>query len=83
MHAIRVAIAIEKESKLYVRANGILNNAIKNLSIHLVPDDRLALWRTLQHAIQNRHVHGAGFEHLALKVISSIRKRFPSEQPAS
>ena len=52
--------------------SGILRNALKNLPIYLVRDDRLqceGLYNTLSKIEMS--MDGAGFKHLALEVILS------------
>ena len=62
----------EKSSSYLFGASGILSNALKNLPIYLVPDDRLhcgGLYNTLSKIEMS--MDGAGFKHLALEVILS------------
>jgi hypothetical protein len=47
----------EESSNYLFGASGILKNTLKNLPIYLVPDDSLHCG-VLQHAIQDRDVHG-------------------------
>ena len=64
-----VVMVVSQQLKQSIQGQRRINTALNNLPVYRLPDEKVQLGWTLEHALRNQGVHEGGYEHLALEVL--------------
>lgn len=69
MYVQWVVMVVSFPLKQSMQGQRRINAAINNLPVRRLPDEKVQLGWTMEHALRNQGVHESGYEHLALEVL--------------
>jgi hypothetical protein len=75
IYAQWVVMVVSYQLKQSIQGQRRINAALSNLPVGRLPDEKVQLGWTLEHALRNQGVHEGGYEHLALEVL--VTETFP------
>ncbi len=71
IYAQWVFMVVSQKLRQSVQGQRRINTALNNLPVYRLPDDKMQLGWTVEHALRNQGVNEGGYEHLALEVLLS------------
>ncbi len=75
-----VVMVVSQQLKQSIQGQRRINTALNNLPVIRLPDEKVQLGWTVEHALRNQGVHEAGYEHLAAEVL--LTEVFPERYAA-
>lgn len=76
-----VVMVVSQQLKQSIEGQRRINTALNNLPVYRLPDEKVSLGWTLEHALRNQGVHEGGYEHLAIEVL--LTEAFHDERYAA
>lgn len=76
-----VVMVVSQQLKQSIEGQRRINTALNNLNVYLLPDEKVQLGWTYEHALKNQGVHDGGYEHLAIEVL--LTEAFHDERYAA
>ena len=64
-----VVMVVSLHLKQSIEGQRRINTALNNLPVYRLPDEKVQLGWTVEHALRNQGVHEGGYEHLAIEVL--------------
>jgi hypothetical protein len=76
-----VVMVVSQQLKQSIEGQRRINTALSNLHVYSLPDEKVQLGWTSEHALKNQGVHEGGYEHLAIEVL--LTEAFHDERYAA